>query len=361
MADKPAGERTEKASSRRIRKTREKGEVPHSQELPSVISLATLLVVCMISGPKIFAWYKMELIQSMSLNNEMISGQDAFISFFSSKIIDMTIITAPILVCLMIAGAASSLIVGGMTWSIGPLKWKLSAVSPIKGTKNLFSLTSVMNLLLSIAKIIIVVVIVYYYFRDRIESFLGLHWLWPADMIGGIAGPVIGVVVRICIALISVALIDVAYQKWKYLKDMKMTKQEVKEEHKETDGSPEVKGKIRQKQMAIATKRMLEEVPKADVILVNPTHVAVAIRYDSAVSDSPVVKAKGGDHMCEKIKEIARAYGVPIVRKPKLARTIFKTVKIDEPIPESLFVAVAEVLAMIYRIRQKKRAVNSNS
>jgi len=189
---------------------------------------------------------------------------------------------------------------------------------------------------------------------------MSFQWLWPVDMPGAIAGPVVGVVIRICIALIAVALIDVAYQKWKYIKDMRMTKQELKEEHKETDGSPEIKSKIRQKQIAIASKRMLEEVPKADVILVNPTHVAVAIRYDSAVSDAPVVKAKGGDHMCEKIKEIARAYGVPIVRKPKLARSIFKTVKIDEAIPENLFVAVAEVLAMIYRIRQKKRMANTN-
>ena len=139
---------------------------------------------------------------------------------------------------------------------------------------------------------------------------------------------------------------------------MMMTKQQIKEEHKESDGSPEVKGKIRQLQMQAAAKRMLEEVPKADVILVNPTHVAVAIKYDSGISDAPVVKAKGGDHMCEKIKEIARAYGVPIVRKPKLARAIFKTVKIDEAIPEHLFVTVAEVLAMIYRLRRRKQLLH---
>ncbi len=360
MADKPAGERTEKPSPRRIRKTRQKGEVPHSQELPSVISLATLLVVCMVTGPKVFGWYKTQITESMSINSELMSGPDAFTGFFAAKLTEMTVIASPFFIALAVAGIASSLFVGGITWSMRPLKWKLSAISPIKGIKNLFSLTSVVNLFLSIAKISLVSSIVYIYFRGKFESFMGFKWLWPVDMPGAIAGPVIGVVTRICIALIAVALIDVAYQKWKYIKDMKMTKQEVKEEHKETDGSPEVKSKIRQKQVAIATKRMLKEVPKADVILVNPTHVAVAIRYDSAVSEAPVVKAKGGDHMCEKIKEIARAYGVPIVRKPKLARTIFKTVKIDEPIPESLFVAVAEVLAMIYRIRQRRRMANGN-
>lgn len=360
MADKPAGERTEKPSSRRIRKTRQKGEVPHSQELPSIISLVTLLAICIVMGPNVFAWYKTQLTESMSINTEIMSDPGAFTGFFATKIIEMTVIVAPFFIGLIIAGIAGSIFVGGMTWSMGPLKWKLSAISPLKGTKNLFSLTSVMNLFLSIMKITIVATIVYVYFRDKFPEFMGFSALWPADMPSAISGPVVGVVTRICIALIVVALIDVAYQKWKYLKDMKMTKQEVKEEHKETDGSPEVKSKIRQKQMAIATKRMLEEVPKADVILVNPTHVAIAIRYDSAVSDAPVVKAKGGDHMCEKIKEIARAYGIPIVRKPKLARAIFKTVKIDEAIPENLFVAVAEVLAMIYRIRQKRRSAGAN-
>ncbi|MCF7955423.1 MAG: flagellar biosynthesis protein FlhB [Phycisphaerae bacterium] len=360
MAEKPAGERTEKASPRRIRKTRQKGQVPHSQELPSVLSLATLLVVCMAMGPKVFAWFRMQITESMSLNSEFMTTPDAFVGFFSSKIIETTVIAAPFFVALIIAGAAGSIFVGGMTWSMNPLKWKLSAISPIKGVKNLFSTSSVMNLLLSIAKIVLITAIVWFYFRDKLPSFISLQWLWPTDIPSAIAGPIVVVVIRICIALIAIALIDIAYQKWKYMKDMKMTKQEVKEEHKETDGSPEVKSKIRQKQMAIATKRMLEEVPKADVILVNPTHVAVAIRYDSAVSDAPVVKAKGGDHMCEKIKEIARAYGVPIVRKPKLARTIFKTVKIDQPIPENLFVAVAEVLAMIYRIRQRKRMGKAN-
>ncbi|MBW8014769.1 MAG: flagellar biosynthesis protein FlhB [Planctomycetes bacterium] len=360
MAEKPAGERTEKPSPRRIRKTRKKGKVPQSQELPSVISLATLLVVCTVMGPKVFRWFRTQISESMAINNEFMSGPDAFVGFFSSKMIEMTLIAAPFFIALTVAGIASSIFVGGITWSMNPLKWKLSAISPIKGVKNLFSLSSVMNLFLSVVKIIIISVIVYLYFRDKLPSFMELQWLWPADMPGAIAEPVAGVVLRICIALISVALIDVAYQKWKYMKDMKMTKQELKEEHKETDGSPEVKSKLRQKQIAIATKRMLKEVPKADVILVNPTHVAVAIRYDSAVSDAPVVKAKGGDHMCEKIKEIARAYGVPIVRKPKLARTIFKTVKIDEPVPESLFVAVAEILAMIYRLRQKKRMAQAN-
>ena len=156
MADKPAGERTEKPSSRRIRKTRQKGEVPHSQELPSVISLATLLAVCIVMGPKVFEWFRLQIAESMSINSEFMSGSDAFTSFFSAKIIEMTVISLPFFGALMVGGALGSILVGGITWSMGPLKWKLSAISPIKGTKNLFSLSSVMNLLLSVAKILIV-------------------------------------------------------------------------------------------------------------------------------------------------------------------------------------------------------------
>jgi len=135
---------------------------------------------------------------------------------------------------------------------------------------------------------------------------------------------------------------------------LKMTRQEVKEERKQTEGSPEVKRRLRQKQFEMSLKRMMQEVPKANVVLVNPTHVAVALRYEAKTMEAPIMVAKGADHLAEKIKEIAQAYGVPIVRKPELARTIYSTVKLGGPIPETLYIAVAEVLALIYRLRHKK-------
>jgi flagellar biosynthetic protein FlhB len=160
--------------------------------------------------------------------------------------------------------------------------------------------------------------------------------------------------IRIGIVLLIMGIADAFYQKWKYIKGLKMTKQQVKEELKETMGSPEVKRRIRQVQLQTSMKRMLKEIPKASVVLVNPTHVAVALRYDAKTMESPVMVAKGADYLAEKIREIARAYGVPIVRRPELARTIYSTVKLGNPIPETLYVAVAEVLAMIYRLRKRK-------
>ena len=160
--------------------------------------------------------------------------------------------------------------------------------------------------------------------------------------------------IRICVVLMIIAAAEVFFQKWKYNEDMKMTKEEVKQERKDTDGSPELKGRIRRVQVEMSQNRMLQEIPKADVVIVNPTHVAVVLKYDPAAMNAPVMVAKGADHIAGKIREIARAYGVPIVRKPELARTIFSTVKEGHPVPGALYTAVAEVLAMVYRLRRNR-------
>jgi flagellar biosynthetic protein FlhB len=165
---------------------------------------------------------------------------------------------------------------------------------------------------------------------------------------------ILGVLIRVGILLLVIAIGDAFYQKWKYIHDLKMTRQEAKQDRKDAEGSPEVKGRIRRIQIEVASRRMLKEVPKASVVLVNPTHVAVALRYEAKEMDAPVMVAKGADLMAEKIREIARAYGVPIIRRPELARTIYSTVEPGKPIPEALYVAVAEVLGMIYRLRRRK-------
>jgi flagellar biosynthetic protein FlhB len=173
-------------------------------------------------------------------------------------------------------------------------------------------------------------------------------------MLAVIAKIIFGLLIRVCIALLVIGIADALYQKWKYTQDLKMTRQEVKQERRDTEGSPELKTRIRRAQVEKSMKRMMEEVPKASVVLVNPTHVAVALSYDAKTMEAPVMVAKGADYLAEKIREIARAYGVPVVRRPELARTIYATVKPGDPIPDTLYVAVAEVLAMIYRLRHKK-------
>jgi flagellar biosynthetic protein FlhB len=210
------------------------------------------------------------------------------------------------------------------------------------------------HLLVSILKLLFVAVIVFFFLRKQVNALAGLRWAWSGQIVAIIARIILGLMVRVCIALLVIGVADVIYQKYKYIEQLKMTKQEVKDERKEMEGSPEVRSRIRKIQYAVVMKRMLHEVPKASVVLVNPTHVAVALRYESKTMEAPVMVAKGADHLAEKIREIARAYGVPVIRRPELARTIYSTVEIGGPIPETLYVAVAEILAMIYRLRHKK-------
>jgi flagellar biosynthetic protein FlhB len=206
----------------------------------------------------------------------------------------------------------------------------------------------------SILKLFFVSLIVWLYLESRLNTLATLRWVGSAELLAVIARTILGLLIRVCLALLVIGLADALYQKWKYTQELKMTRQELKQERKETEGSPEIKGWIRRMQIERSMKRMTEEVPKASVVLVNPTHVAVAIRYDAKTMDAPVLVAKGADHMAEKIREIARAYGVPVIRRPELARTIYASVKPGNPIPEKLYVAVAEVLAMIYRLRRKR-------
>jgi flagellar biosynthetic protein FlhB len=211
------------------------------------------------------------------------------------------------------------------------------------------------KLLVSILKFVIVSIIVWVYLKDQVNTLMNLRWAWSGQFIAATAGIVFGLCIRVCIALLVLAIADTFYQKWKYIEDLKMTRQEVKQEHKDIEGSPEVKSRIRRIQIQMTMKRMLHEVPKARVVLVNPTHIAVALKYEPPAMEAPVVVAKGAEHIAEKIMEIARSYGVPVIRRPELARTIYATVKIDEPIPQNLYVAVAEVLAMLHRLCQRRR------
>jgi len=181
---------------------------------------------------------------------------------------------------------------------------------------------------------------------------LQLEFLTPEAQVDALARLVFGLLVRVTVGMVVIAGADLLYQKWHYYSKMRMTKQEVREEQRQYEASPELKGRIRRAQHEMVRRRMLQEVPKADVVLANPTHVAVAIRYDRKAGGAPIVVAKGADLVSEKIKEIARAHNVPVLTRPSLARAIYSSADVGQPIGPDLFVAVAEVLAMIYRMRR---------
>jgi flagellar biosynthetic protein FlhB len=234
-------------------------------------------------------------------------------------------------------------------------KW--STINPATGLQKLINARSLVHLIASIAKLFFVTTIAWLYINSKLDTFATLRWAWSAQIIAAIAKIIFGLCVRVAIALLAIGIADAIYQKWKHLQDLKMTRQEVKQERKDMEGSPEVKARIRRIQLQMSMKRLMQEVPKASVILLNPTHVAVALRYEAKTMEAPVLVAKGADYMAEKIIKIGRSHGVPIVRRPELARTIYSSVQPGQVIPQELYVAVAEVLAMIYRLRQKKARI----
>ncbi len=354
MADKPAAEKTEQPTQRKLRKARDKGQVPQSQELPAAVSIVVLVAVLALSAPSLLQWFMVQLKQGVSGEIGIFTDSESFVNFVNSKIISSVVVMCPILAALCVGSVLSCVAVSGLNFAPQALSLKFSAINPVKGFERLFNVKSVVKLAVSIAKLIVVSTIVWFYLRSRIDTLAAMRWAWSGQIIVAIAKIILGMLTRVCAALLIIAAIDVVFQKWKFTQELKMTKQEVKRERKDTDGSPEVKSRIRRIQIEMARKRMLQEVPKADVVLVNPTHVAVALRYDAKTMEAPVMVAKGADHLAEKIREIANAYGVPVIRKPQLARTIYSTVKAGDAIPEKLYLAIAEVLAMIYRLRHRK-------
>jgi flagellar biosynthetic protein FlhB len=345
MPEKPAAEKTEQPTPRRLSKAKQKGQVPQSQELASVATLCALVLILALLAPNLFDWFILKVKLGLTGQHDIFADSKTFIHFVNARIIDSIIIISPILIALSVASIISGIAVSGFNFAPGALELKWSAINPMAGLKRLISTRSLMHLGISIVKLFFVSVIIWLYIRSRLDTFAALRWAWSMQIVVSIAWLIFGLCIRVFIALLIVGLADTYYQKWKYIQDLKMTRQEVKEERKNYEGSPEVKSRIRKIQFQMSIRRFLQEVPKADVILVNPTHVAVALRYEAKEMEAPVLLAKGADYLAVKITTIGRAYGIPIVRRPELARTIYFTVQPGNPIPETLYIAVAEVLA----------------
>jgi len=361
MADKPAADRTEQPTGKRLSKATDMGQTPQSEELTAFISIVVLITSLAILAPDLMQWFVNVVKEGMSCDKSIFGDNRAFIEFANIKIADSIIVMLPILAALSVGGITGGILMAGFHFSPNAVRLKFDVLNPTSGLGKLVNARSLVKLVVSIVKFIFVTLIVRAYLENRIEELAALRWVWSFQILILIAKMILGLMIRICIALLIIAIADVTFQKWKYIHDLKMTKQEVKEERKQTEGPPEAKKQIRKMQLQAILRRMLQDVPKANVVLVNPTHVAVALRYDATEMDAPVMVAKGADHLAEKIREIARAYGVPIIRRPELARTIYSTVEIGSPISPALYVAVAEILALIHRLRHRKQMFPSGS
>ncbi|AGC67603.1 flagellar biosynthetic protein FlhB [Thermoclostridium stercorarium subsp. stercorarium DSM 8532] len=350
-------QKTEKATPKRRKDARKKGQVLYSREISSALVL--LFVFLTIKALKEFIYNQTSALFRASMNlaiNFNASSINEIMGLLGLTMLQLLKIVGPFFAVSLVAGVGSSYAQVGSLFTTEPLKPKLSRINPINGVKRIFSLRGLIELLKAILKIIIIGVVAWKSIQAETNNIARLMNLDLLQAAGYIVSTSINVAIKICLCMVAIAVLDFLYQWWQYERDLRMTKQEVKEEYKETEGNPETKQRIRSKMREISTRRMLSEVPKADVVITNPTHYAVAILYDADKAPAPVVIAKGQDYIAMRIKEVAKEHGVEIVENREVAQALYKNVEIGQQIPPELYQAVAEILAFVYRLKGKAPA-----
>lgn len=348
-------EKTEQPTSKKIRDARNKGQVVQSKDLNSAISLLavflgfTALSQFYVENLIGFYQYTMNLVEDTA----SLFTTNGIALYFSEAILMILKLSLPLLLIAMVSGVVVSYGQVGFLFTSEPLKPKLEKINPLKGLKNMFSMKSIVEMVKAIAISTLVLYVAYSYILDHISELLITLELEVGSIVVIMWDLIYNVVIRCAILMFVIGVFDFAYKKRKNKKELMMSKQEIKEEYKQSEGDPQLKAKIKEKQRAFAMGRMMQEVPKADVIITNPTHYAVALKYDTQLGEAPVVVAKGQDLIAQNIKKIANEHEVPIVENKPLAQTLYKSVEIGSYIPADLYEAVAEVLAYVYSLKNK--------
>ncbi|QIB68386.1 flagellar biosynthesis protein FlhB [Aminipila butyrica] len=353
--------KTEKATSKKRKDERKKGNVPQSKDVTSVISLLVIFSVL----KKLFPY----MYETFGSFFSFIMGKMVSVDVFSDAartevtveaVKAMVISTLPLL---LISAGIAILSTGAQTkflFSSEAMKPKLSKFNPINGISRMFSVRSGVELIKNLIKITIIVVILYKFIYARFTEMARMLFLDPMQSSVYVLGAVVKMAYMVCIIFVFVAGLDYLYQRWEYERKIKMSKQEIKEEFKQTEGDPQIKGKIKQKQREMATSRMMQAVPTADVVIRNPTHFAVALKYDSETDQAPVVVAKGQDELALRIVAIAEQNGVYILEDRPLARAIYATAELKMEIPYAYYSAIAEVFALVYSIKKNDKDIKRN-
>ena len=359
FADGQGGEKTEPATPKKLSDARKEGQVAKSREIANGLGLLGLFLLLKL-------WVGNIGTQLLNLYDNFYNRIPDTVTFwygympendtkivFREMLIQVLLITAPILIIGVVIAVVSELPQVGWKPTGKPMHPKLSKLSPASGIKKLFSVNSLVELIKSIAKIGLIAYICYSYLKDKWPILFNFYDMPPMQAVALIGDIVTTLGIRISLVYMLIAAADFIYQKYKFKKDMKMTKQEVKDEYKQQEGDPQVKGKIRGKMREASQRRMMQNLPQADVVITNPTHYAVAIKYDPEVSDAPIVIAKGEDFLAAKIKEVAKENHIEIVENKPLARMLYANVDVGQAIPPELYQAVAEVLAFVYHLQGK--------
>lgn len=353
------GEKTEPATAKKLSDAREEGQVAKSREIANGLGILALFLVLKL-------WVGTMGNQFLSVFGDIYGRISETVTFwhgympendttivFREMLLQSVLIMAPILIIGVIIAFVSDVVQVGWKPTSKPMQPKFSKLSPMSGFKRIFSVNSLVELIKSIAKIGLIIYICYSYLKDKLPLLFFLYDMPLMQALGLAAETVTDLGIRIALVYMVIALADYAYQKIKFSMDMRMTKQEIKDEYKQQEGDPEIKGRIRQKMREASQRRMMQELPQADVVITNPTHYAVAIKYDPDLSDAPLVIAKGEDYLAAKIKETAKENHIEIVENKPLARMLYANVDVGQAVPPELYQAVAEVLAFVYHLQGK--------
>jgi flagellar biosynthetic protein FlhB len=357
MPETAGQEKTEKATPKKKEEARKKGQVAISREISSAMVLLAALGFFYFAGSWMF-WHLSDLVTRVFQNIGTLRFNTINeVSVFSLEIMSRLLaILAPLLLPLAILGLAANILQVGFKMSTEAIAPKMSKLNPISGMKRFVSLKALVELAKSIVKLLIIGSIAYLLVKSDMAAFPLLIHQEVGQILVFVARVSLKISFFVCLALVILAVLDFLYQRWQHEKDLKMTKQEVKDEQKQTFGDPKVKSRIRSMQLEMARRRMMEAVPEADVVITNPTHLAIAIKFDAEEMIAPLVLAKGAGHVAQRIKEIATEHQVPLVEDKPLAQALFKMVELGDYIPAELYRAVAEVLAYVYRLKGMYRS-----
>jgi flagellar biosynthetic protein FlhB len=352
MAENDEGlERSERATPRRRQKAREEGSVARSRELNSAMLLLAGSLGLFALGGGLLAAFKEMMRHGLSVERERIFSEPAMLGALGERVAEGFLAAAPLLALLTVAAVIAPLAVGGWVFNPGVAGFRGNRLNPVEGMKRVFSRQGLMELAKAFAKFVLIALVAVWLLWRFGPQLLGLA---NAELDSGIAwaASLLGwSLIALAGSLALIAAVDVPFQLWRHGQELRMTRQEVRDEFKETEGRPEVKGKIRRLQQEMARRRMMAEVPKADVVVTNPTHFAVALKYDQGKHRAPVVVAKGADLIAAEIRRIAIEARVPRLEAPPLARALYHSTDLGREIPEGLYLAVARVLAWVFQLR----------
>ncbi|CAG9296173.1 flagellar biosynthesis protein FlhB [Celerinatantimonas diazotrophica] len=345
-------ERTEQPTEKRLSEAREKGQIARSKELATALVLIGSAVALMLVGGELATAIALVMKTSFSLDRAEVFDPHLMLHGIGSMLLILVKPMAWIMVIILIAGLIGNTLLGGVAFSWQAAAPKFNRLSPLSGFKRMFGIQAVVELAKGIAKVLVIALAVWWIFKAKFGTMMNLSMQTLPGSIDNALHLLQWLFFLMTLSLLLIAAIDVPFQRWNHVKQLKMTKQEIKDEHKNTEGNPEIKGRIRRLQMEMTNRRMMADVPQADVVITNPTHYSVALKYDSEQAGAPIVVAKGADVIAFKIREIAQHYEIPVLESPAVTRSLYHTTKVGAQIPDGLFVAVAQILAYVFQLEQ---------